>query len=142
MSDDRFRFDLDHPMGRQNAAQCLRAVGEGFICEIRRRTRLESQNAKFHAMLGDISRQYAFKGRVLVPKELKVVFISGHAMATGLGQELVTGLEGEMVNIRESSASMTVSRMNSLISYTDAWGADHSVHFGTGNGYDEERYQR
>jgi hypothetical protein len=48
--------------------------------------------------------------------------ISGHAMAT-LGEvpDITEGLEGEVVNLRESSADMKKSRMSSLIEYTLAY---------------------
>ncbi|MWQ04990.1 hypothetical protein GHI33_10230, partial [Glaesserella parasuis] len=45
------------------------------------------------------------------------------------GSRLVIGLEGELVNIRESTAEMGVKRMASLIEYTTAWGVSHGVHF-------------
>jgi hypothetical protein len=142
MPTDKFRFDLDHPMGRKNAAQCLSQVPEGFICEIRKRRRLEVQNAKFHAMVGDIAREALFDDRRLSPSQVKVLLISAHAMVTGEGQDIVRGLEGEFVNIRESSAEMTVTRMASLIEFTSAWCATHGIRLSAGNGYEEGAYQR
>jgi hypothetical protein len=142
MSADKFRFDLDHPMGRKNAAQCLQTVPEGFICEIRKRRRLEVQNAKFHAMVGDIARQATFDGRYLSPAAVKVLLISAHAMVAGEGQELVVGLEGETVNIRESSSEMTVTRMASLIEYTQSWCTGNGIRLSAGHAYDQEEYQR
>ncbi|MDE4020769.1 recombination protein NinB, partial [Glaesserella parasuis] len=47
--------------------------------------------------------------------------ISAHAEATKEGSCLVTGLEGELVNIRESTAQMSVKRMASLIEYVQAY---------------------
>lgn len=49
----------------------------------------------------------------------------GHAIATGGSADLVTGLEGETVNIRESTAKMSVARMASLIEYVLAWAANN-----------------
>ncbi|MDD2156778.1 recombination protein NinB, partial [Glaesserella parasuis] len=40
-----------------------------------------------------------------------------------------TGLEGELVNIRESTAQMSVKRMASLIEYATSWGVSNGVHF-------------
>jgi len=51
----------------------------------------------------------------------KVLLISGHAAATGDGNEVVPGLEGEFVNIRESSANMGVRRAASLLTYVLAY---------------------
>lgn len=87
------------------------------------------QNAKFHAMLGDIARQAKWCGRKLKPEQWKVLLISGHAIATKEGADVLPGLEGEYVNIRESSAEMSVGRMASLIEYTTAWATGQGVRF-------------
>ncbi|EGZ0353343.1 recombination protein NinB, partial [Escherichia coli] len=59
----------------------------------------------------------------------KVLLISGHAVATKQEADVFPGLEGEYVNIRESSAQMSVKRMASLIEYTTAWAIGHGVRF-------------
>ena len=68
-------------------------------------------------------------GRKLTMEQWKVLFISGHAIATNQKADVVPGLEGEFVNIRESSAQMSVSRMASLIEYVTAYGVAHGVKF-------------
>jgi hypothetical protein len=85
------------------------------------------QNAKFHAICSDVAKQAQYMGKRLTPAQWKVLFISGHAMATGIGAEVVPGLEGEFVNIRESSAKMSKCRMTSLIEYVMAWCAENSI---------------
>jgi hypothetical protein len=93
-------------------------------------TRSLEQNAKMHACFGDIAKQTKYLGRSLVMPQWKTLLISGHAVATGLGVDMVPGIEGEFVNIRESSANMSVSRMSSVIEYSLAYGAQHGVNFG------------
>jgi hypothetical protein len=78
-------------------------------------------------MCGDVAKLHSFMGRSIKLQQWKVLFISGHAIATGLGAEIVPGLEGEFVNIRESSASMSVSRKSSLIEYISAYCANNNV---------------
>lgn len=87
------------------------------------------QNAKFHAMLADIARQVQWCGKWLKPEQWKVLLISGHAVATKQEADVLPGLEGEYVNIRESSAQMSVKRMASLIEYTTAWAIGQGVRF-------------
>ncbi|EET5596545.1 recombination protein NinB [Escherichia coli] len=87
------------------------------------------QNAKFHAMVADISRQVQWYGRWLKPEQWKVLLISGHAVATKQEADVLPGLEGEYVNIRESSAQMSVKRMASLIEYTTSWAVEQGVRF-------------
>ncbi|MCV5137803.1 recombination protein NinB, partial [Escherichia coli] len=72
------------------------------------------QNAKFHAMLADIARQVQWCDKWLKPEQWKVLLISGHAVATKQEADVLPGLEGEYVNIRESSAQMSVKHMASL----------------------------
>ena len=61
------------------------------------------------------------------PEEWKVLLVSGHTKATQGEVEFVPGLEGEFVNIRESTARMSVKRAASLLEYALAWCADHHI---------------
>jgi len=85
------------------------------------------QNSLFHALCGDVAKQAIWmeKPRNLI--QWKTLFVSGHAMATGLGAEIVPGLEGEFCNIRESTAKMGMKRMASLIEYSQAWAVGSGV---------------
>lgn len=89
--------------------------------------RTADQSAKFHAICGDVARQAKWGGKKRTPEEWKVMFVSGHAAATGLGADVVMGLEGEWANLRESTAQMSKSRMASLIEYCQAWCAQNDV---------------
>ena len=53
--------------------------------------------------------------------------MSGHAVATKAEVEIVPGLEGEFINLRESTALMSVKRSASLIEYTLAYCASNSI---------------
>ena len=90
------------------------------------------QNARLHAMLGDIARQVKWCGKTLKPEQWKVLLISGHAVATKQPADIVPGIEGEFVNIRESRAEMRVGRMASLIAYVMAWATGQGVRFTDG----------
>lgn len=89
--------------------------------------RSADQNAMLHALFAEAAKKCDWHGRKLTETQWKVLFISGHAIATGRGAEMIPGLEGEFVNIRESSARMSVARMNSLIEYVQAWMAQQGV---------------
>ncbi len=125
------RFELCSHSIRQNAVGFIQQLPvdakHPLVITIKELTRNLEQNAKFHAMCGDVARQQQWLGKPLSPVQWKTLFISGHAMATGLGANVVAGLEGEYVNIRESSASMSVSRMASLIEYVSAWCVENGV---------------
>ena len=104
--------------------------GQQYVIELREKTRSNEASAKFHAMCGDFAKsgiEWAGKRRTLA--QWKVLLISGHAIATKEGAEMVPGLESEFVNIREESSKMSVKRMASLIEYTYAMGANLGVKF-------------
>jgi len=87
-----------------------------------------SQNAKFHAICADVEKSgFVYLGKPRSAGQWKVLFVSGHSIATGGGAEMVPVLEGEFVNLRESTASMLKERKSSLIEYTLAWCAMNGV---------------
>lgn len=100
---------------------------DGHVLTIKPATRSLDQNAKMHALFADIARQAKHMGRTMTAQQWKTLFISGHAVATGLGADMVPGLEGEYCNVRESSASMSIARMSSVIEYTTAWAVQNGV---------------
>ncbi len=85
------------------------------------------QNSLFHALCGDVAKQVLWLEKTRTPVQWKTLFVSGHAVATGMGAEVVPGLEGEFCNIRESTAKMGIKRMASLIEYSTAWAVGNGV---------------
>jgi hypothetical protein len=122
------RYIMSHELARQRAIEAVRNAPAGYVIEVREPTRTLLQNAKFHAICADVHRAGSvWVGRKMKADQWKTLFISGHSIATGIGADVVPGLEGEFVNIRESSALMSVKRGASLIEYTLAWCADNKV---------------
>lgn len=115
-----------NPTSRPYAVECVQNAPDGYVVKVNEPTRSLDQNAKFHAICHDLERLRAvWAGKPRKAPEWKVLLVSGHAVATKLGAEIVPGLEGEFVNIRESTARMTKARSSSLIEYTLAWCAFH-----------------
>ncbi len=132
---DKQSFRLVHSAARKMACEAVNNAPDGYECIVKERTRNGDQNAKFHAMLTDVSKQLQYMGKPRTPAQWKVLFISGHAIATGLGAEVVPGIEGEFLNIRESSAQMGVKRMASLIEYVMAYGSNNGVRWSASEDY-------
>lgn len=117
---DYFTLRNDHI--RHNAISAILNAPDNARVTIAEEKRSNDQNAMFHAICGDIARSgYPFMGKPRSAKVWKVLLISAHAKATEEESEIVPGLEGEFVNIRESSALMSVKRAASLITYTLAF---------------------
>lgn len=53
--------------------------------------------------------------------------VSAHKIATGGKAEMVIGLEGEVINLRESTAQMSAQRLSSLIEYVQSWAVENDV---------------
>lgn len=102
--------------------------GHAFDVAIKPATRSLDQNAKFHALCHDLAKSrlpWAGKPRSL--EQWKAILVSGHAVATGQGGEVIPGIEGEFVAIRESTAQMSKARSSSLIEYAQAFCAANEV---------------
>jgi hypothetical protein len=111
-------FILRSPLIRANAAEALRKAPDGYSVTIDEPQRSKDQNKMFHAICTDIAKsRIPFAGKPRPARTWKVLLVSAHAAETGEGSEVVPGLEGEFVNIRESTALMSVKRAASLITY-------------------------
>jgi hypothetical protein len=124
-------FRLAHQQARQLAKDAIDSSPDGYVVRLSEPTRSLEQSARFHAIVGDIAKsglQWAGKPRTAA--QWKVLLVSGHAIATKEGAEVVPGLESEFVNIRESTALMSKKRSSSLIEYATAFAISHGVKLG------------
>ena len=120
MTEKRY-FVLAHSQARKNCVQYAQIAPDGWAVTFQPQNRNLEQNAKLHALFSDVAKTQKYLGRALTLMQWKTLFISGHAIATGIDACVVPGIEGEFCNIRESSAQMSVARMSSLIEYVTAW---------------------
>ena len=112
---------LPHPSRRLCAEWAMQAP-DGWVATFKEPRRNTEQNAKFHAICSDLAKsQLQWAGKRRTADQWKVLLVSGHATATKEGAEMVPGLEGEFVNVRESTALMSVKRSSSLIEYALAF---------------------
>lgn len=103
-------------------------AGHRLVLSVKEEKRSEPQSRKFHALCRDMARaRVEWMGKPRDEGQWKLLFVSGHAVATKLGADMVPGLEGEFVNLRESTAQMPKARMSSLLEYATAYAATHRV---------------
>ena len=130
---DKQTFFLRNEQVRSNCQAFIQGLPtddkKPLVIKIQPMTRNLEQNNKLHAMLSDISKQCEFSGKMRDINTWKMIFCSAHRIATGDKAEMAIGLEGEVINLRESTAQMSVSRMASLIEYVTAWGVQNGVKF-------------
>ncbi len=113
---------------RRTAAQYLAEAPIGYVMTLREPNRTTDQNAKFHAICSDLAKsEITWAGKRRDAAAWKVLLVSGHAVATHEGSEIVPGLEGEFINLRESTALMSKKRGSSLIEYAVAFCESHGI---------------
>lgn len=100
---------------------------EGEVVTIGPETRTQQQNRLLHPLLTDISKQAKWMNEYIPMLQWKTIMVSGHAIATGNPTKMTIGIEGEVVNLRESTAAMSKKRFASLVEYVLAWGAMNGV---------------
>lgn len=135
MADDRLVLRLYNAQQGHQAIQQAWAHAKGWLCagggrlvlEVRPETRSDQQNRLLHALFADVARQAEWMGKKRTAQEWKLLFVSGHSVATKHGADLIPGLEGEFLNLRESTARMSKARMASLLEYVMSWALDHGV---------------
>lgn len=124
----RVFFTRGAQVRRRIAAWIVDECPEGWSITAAEPVRNLEQNARFHAMCGDIAKAgVVWAGKTRTADQWKVLLVSAHATVTKEGSELVPGLEGEFVNLRESTALMSVRRSSSLIDYTRHFGDSKGV---------------
>lgn len=130
---DKQQFFLRNEQVRSNCQAFIQGLPtddkKPLVVKIQPITRSLEQNSKLHALLSDISKQCEFNGKKRDIDTWKMIMVSAHKIATGGQAEIVIGLEGEVINLRESTAQMSVKRLASLIEYITSWGVQNGVIF-------------
>ncbi len=121
-------FVLINERVRGNALEAVRTAPDNWIVDISEPKRSTPQNRMFHALCNDLSKSgLKWAGKERSASDWKALLVSAHSVATGAGGDVIPGLEGEFVAIRESTARMVKSRATSLIEYTLAFCASNDV---------------
>lgn len=121
-------YRLSHDTARLLAVRAVQTAPEGYVVTVSEPKRSLDQNAKFHAICSDIAKSgHLFAGKPRKAEEWKALIVSGHSQAAKEGFEIVPGIEGEFVALRESTATMSKARGNSLIEYALAYCAMNGV---------------
>lgn len=122
-------FILANENVRERALEYVAHAPLGQLVEIKPRTRTLDQNAMFHAVCNDIAKSgLEWAGKARTASEWKVLLVSGHSIATNHAAEVVPGLEGEFINLRESTSRMSKARASSLMDYALAFCMENGIY--------------
>lgn len=118
---------IQTPEDRQRIAAWARNVEVGTVVTFRKKSRSTEQNAKLHAMLGEVSKQVKWYGQHLDLEDWKDMFTASLRHA-----RVVPGIDkGTFVPLGMHTSTLTVEEMSNLIELIYAFGADpeHPVVF-------------
>lgn len=128
-------YRLVHDEARRRAAQdCLHAE-EGWIVTVSEPTRTADQNARYHAMFGDIAKQCQFMGQRWSLEDWKRLLV--HAFEKAMqkagtpirhGGRIVPALDGEgFVQLGTQTRNFLKGEASDFIEFLFAWGAAQGV---------------
>lgn len=123
------RLILTGEAARKAAHREVDAALLGWEFKVGPKKRGLNSNAALHATLTDVSKQLDYFGRKRSKNVWKGIFVSGWEIATGRKPEILPGLEGEFINIRESTTDLSDQEIASLIEYITAYGIANGVLF-------------
>lgn len=117
----------------RKAAEALyrRALGEvrqGFekVLVLRDKKRTDAQNRLLHALLGEVSKRVEWAGAKRSTVIWKRLMVAAWLRAEGESPDVLPALDGKGIEVLyEKTSEMSVSQLNSLIAYVDAWMAEH-----------------
>lgn len=118
------RYTLTSPEVRQRAIAAINKAETGHIVTISEPKRSLVQSARMWAMLNEIASQVVWHGQKLSAEDFKVM-----ATAAIRKQRVVPGIDGGFVVLGDSTSKMSISQMSELISFLEAFGAEHGVKF-------------
>ncbi len=106
-------------------------IGQDVIVTVKRYepSRSKEQNALFHAVCGDISKQRRWAGRKIDVEGWKRLLVDAWARETDRQQgDVVPSLDGaSIVNLSMQTRRLRVKEMADLITFAQWWATDNDV---------------
>lgn len=120
---DKAYFILAHQTARERAAQACLTAPDGYVVEVKERTRSLDQNSLLWALLTDVSKQVEWYGRKLSPENWKHVFSAALSK-----QDVVPNIDGDgFVVLGQSTSKMGKREFSDLVELIQSFGANHNV---------------
>ena len=111
-------------------AKPLLLAGHRLMVEIKPETRSTAQNARLHAMLGDVARQIEWAGKKRDVTTWKRLMTAAWLRARGEQVEVLPAIDGHGVDIVfERTSRLSRDECGELMEFIAAWGAEHGVEF-------------
>jgi len=128
-------FVLAHPVARRNAVQAVQNAPEGHVVRISEPSKSREQEDCYHAMIGDIAKQYQFMGQRWHKDDMKRLMVDAFAQAMReAGAPLhhdgrvVPSLDGRrIVQLGIQTSDFWKSEASAFIDFLAAWGSENGI---------------
>lgn len=122
----RWHVALYGKADKDRAKRIIDAAPYGTRVDVKHERRSTVQNAKLWACLGDIAYQCSHNGRKYTPDQWKVLMLH----ACGREVQFLPSLDNStFIPWGQSSSDLSKQEMAELLSFIEAWGAEHGVVF-------------
>lgn len=109
-------------------AKPLLLAGHKLTVTVSPETRRTGQNARLHAMLGDIARQLEWAGAKRDPEVWKRGLMAAWLRARGENVLILPALDGNGIDVVfRHTSDLSVGECAEFIDYLDAWGSQAGV---------------
>lgn len=128
-------FTLAHQEARRRAAEAVRTAPDGFVVRIGPPANSRGQRERYHAMIGDIAKQWVFMGRKWPAEDVKRILVDAFAAAmreagTPLHHDgrVIPSIDGmRVVQLGIQTREFTKWEASQFIEYLSAFGAQERI---------------
>jgi hypothetical protein len=128
-------FRLVHATARQMASRAVINAPDGFVCEVKPAPKSRDQEARYHAMIGDIAAQVSVLGRKWDREDMKRLLVDQFVrdmqnMGTPLRNSghVVPSIDGTgIVQLGVQTRGFLKAEASAFIEWLFAFGAENEV---------------
>ena len=119
-------FVLSHPEARRRAQEAISQAPEGWTVTVRAPTRSGEQNAKLHALIGEIAERCEWAGKKWDVETWKRLLVSAWSRANHEQVLIVPALDGHGVDmVPRRTSKLTKAECSDLLEFVMSWDAMH-----------------
>lgn len=144
---DKQLFRLVHPTARQMASRAVIDAPDGYVCKVEPAPKSRDQEARYHAMIGDIARAVPIFDRLWDREDMKRLLVDQFVRdmknsGTPLrhGGQVVPSIDGTgIVQLGVQTRDFLKAEASAFIEWLFAFGAEHDIRWSetAGHGWEE-----
>ena len=121
-------FILSHNTARQFAIEAVKTVPDGYIVEIKPKTRSLEQNAMLHSILQTVASKIQWANSYRDAETWKRLLIAAWLRARGETVELLPAIDNHGVDVVfRHTSKLSVEEMSEFLEYVQAWAIEQGI---------------